>query len=226
MALPPSVPHVTVSPRRHLSAPRREGAEVHWRVLGPDEVHEGWVTTPVRTVIDCCVDLPFEEALAVFDSSWRAGLKPREVQLAALRLPRRQRDRVLRVARAADPRAANPFESVLRAVATTVAGLCVEPQLGIGEETFYARVDLADERLGIVVEADSFEFHSSPKALARDARRYKGLGVRGWLVLRFTWKQVMFEPDVVRTTLEAAVALRRRAGRSTGAKVRNSPESA
>jgi hypothetical protein len=34
------------------------------------------------------------------------------------------------------------------------------------------------------MEADSFEFHSSPKDLDRDTRRYNGLTVRGWLVLR------------------------------------------
>ena len=110
----PVSPHVTVPQHRTVSAARRVDVIVHYRDLAADEIRDGWVTSPVRTVIDCCLDLPFDEALAVFDSSWRAGLKPREVQLAALRLPRRPRDRVLAVARAADERAANPFESVLR----------------------------------------------------------------------------------------------------------------
>lgn len=185
---------------------------------------DDWVTSPVRTVIDCCLDLPFQEALAVFDSSWRAGLKPREVQLAARRLPVRQRNRVWGLARAADPRAANPFESVLRAIAATVPGLAAEPQFVVRDPMFYARVDLADEGLKIVMEADSFEFHSSPKDLDRDTRRYNGLTVRGWLVLRFTWRQVMFEPELVRETLLAAVALRRGPGRSTGTRRRNVAE--
>lgn len=218
VAYPPDQPHVTISPRRNVPAHRRAGVHVHWRRLSDVEVVDGWVTSPVRTVIDCCLDLPFDEALAVFDSSWRAGLKPREVQLAALRLSQRQRDKVLAVARAADPRAANPFESMLRAIAMTVRGLHVEPQVVVRDRTFYARVDLADEELKIVMEADSFEFHSSPKDLDRDTRRYNGLTVRGWLVLRFTWKQVMFEPELVRETLAAAVALRRPPGRSTGGK--------
>jgi very-short-patch-repair endonuclease len=175
----------------------------------------------VRTVIDCCLDLPFADALAVFDSSWRAGLKPREVQLAALRLPRRQRDKVLRVARAADPRAANPFESVLRAIARDVPGLSVTPQLAVGDSDFYARVDLADEALRIVIEADSFEFHSTRRAFDRDCRRYDGLVVRGWLVLRFSWEQVMFEPELVAATIAAAVELRRgRRRRTTGTTAR------
>lgn len=219
---PPAVPRVTVSPRRNLPASRREGVRVHWRHLDETEVVDGWVTSPVRTVIDCCLDLPFAQALAVFDSSWRAGLKPREVQLAALRLPQRQRDRVLAVARAADPRAANPFESALRSIALGVRGLNVEPQYVVADSGFYARVDLADPELMIVIEADSYEFHSSAKALDTDVRRYNGLGVRDWLLLRSTWKQTMFEPEQVAQTLRAAVDLRRhrRPGRSTGAKPR------
>ena len=220
VAYVPEQPHVTVSPRRNLPAHRRVDVSVHWRNLDASDIHDGWVTTPVRTVIDCCIDLPFAEALGVFDSSWRAGLKPKEVQLAARSLPPRQRDRVWRVAAAADARAANPFESVLRAVAMDVSGLSVTPQLVVDDPGFYARVDLADDDLDIVIEAESFEFHSSAQALDRDLRRYNGLTVRGWLVLRFTWKQVMFEPELVRTTLAAAVALRRRAGRSTGTRRR------
>jgi very-short-patch-repair endonuclease len=134
-----------------------------------------------------------------------------------MRFPPRQRNRVWAVARAADPRAANPFEWVLRAIALEVKGLSLDPQHVVKDPVFYARVDLADEDLRIVVEADSFEFHSSAKHLNRDVTRYNGLTVRGWLVPRFTWRQVMFEPDMVRATLEAAVALRRARGRWTGA---------
>jgi len=215
----PVSPHVTVPQHRTVSAARRVDVIVHYRDLAADEIRDGWVTSPVRTVIDCCLDLPFDEALAVFDSSWRAGLKPREVQLAALRLPRRSRDRVLAVARAADKRAANPFESVLRAIVTSVPGLTVEPQVPIVDGAFYARVDLADEQLKIVIEADSLEFHGSPKAFDRDCRRYNGLVARGWLVVRFTWIQVMFEPGLVAETVRAVVELRRNGGRSGGTRV-------
>jgi very-short-patch-repair endonuclease len=222
----PVAPHVTVPAHRTVDASRRVGATVHYRDLAPEDVSDGWVTSAVRTVIDCCLDLPFDEALAVFDSSWRAGLKPREVQLAALRLPKRSRDRVLAVARAADKRAANPFESVLRAIVTGVPGLQVEPQVPIADGPFYARVDLADEHLKIVIEADSVEYHASPKAFDRDCRQYNGLVARGWLVLRFTWVQVMFEPGLVAETVRAVVALRRPVARSAGTKARHTANTA
>ncbi len=209
----PPRPHVTVPKHRTVEAGRRSGATVHFRDLGPDDVVDGWVTSRVRTVIDCCLDPPFDEALAVFDSSWRAGLKPREVQLAALRLPPRARRKVMAVARAADRRAANLFESVLRAIVMSVAGLQVEAQVTISDDAFFARVDLADEALCIVIEADSFEFHATRKAFDRDCRRYNGLVVRGWLVIRVSWEQVMFEPGEVAAILRAAVdQQRRRAG--------------
>jgi len=44
--------------------------------------------------------------------------------------------------------------------------------------------------------------------LKADCARYNALGVRGWLVLRFSWEHVMFEPEYVREVLEAAVRAR------------------
>ena len=214
----PLLPHVTVPSNRNVARARRTGVVLHWRTLGAAEV-DGWVTTQVRTVIDCCLDLPFDEALAVFDSSWRDGLKPREVQLAALVLPPRSRRRVLALAAAAHPRAANAFESVLRAIALGVPGLTVAPQVAIRDGRFFARVDLADEELRIVLEADSFEFHGKRKLMERDCRRYDELVVRGWLVLRFSWEQVMSDPQWVAATILTAVAERRARGRTTGATV-------
>jgi len=53
----------------------------------------------------------------------------------------------------------------------------------------------------LVLEADSWEFHSGRDAYARDCRRYTLLVVHGWTVLRFTWRQVMYDSDFVRWCL-------------------------
>jgi very-short-patch-repair endonuclease len=74
-------------------------------------------------------------------------------------------------------------------------------------DEFTARPDLVDERLWLVLEADSFEWHGKRSALASDARRYNLLVVRGWIVLRFSYEDVMFQPDEVRRVLLAAVQL-------------------
>lgn len=220
-------PHVTVRAKRSLPSGASDGVVLHWRDLDADDVADGWVTTPVRTVIDCCLDLPFADALSVADSARRGGLRPSTVLARSAWLPLRQRDQVARVLAASDARATGPFESSLRAIALGVPGLVVEPQTRIRYDGFFARVDLADEGLRLVLEADSHEFHTERKAFDRDCRRYNGLVTRDWLVLRFTWEQVMFEPDVVRSAIEDLVALRRsqgvrrlRTGRLTGSQPR------
>ncbi|GAA1984272.1 DUF559 domain-containing protein [Terrabacter lapilli] len=205
----PARPDVTIPANRKLRESQRGLAILHWRSLPASEL-AGGVTSRSRTVVDCCLDLPFDEALSVFDSALRSGVRRREVTELAMMLGPRQRARVHRVARHADARAANPFESVLRAIALDVPGLSVDLQVRLRYDGVYARVDLADESLQIVAEADSHEFHTERSAFARDCRRYDELTVRDWIVLRFTWEQVMFEPDWVRGVLAAAVGLRRR----------------
>jgi very-short-patch-repair endonuclease len=66
--------------------------------------------------------------------------------------------------------------------------------------------DLADERLGIAIEAEGFEWHGESAALTRDCRRYNALTRLGWQVIRFSWYLVMHEPAYVHETLLAAVA--------------------
>src|SRR2546422_961802 len=79
--------------------------------------------------------------------------------------PAGYRARCVRVAEQADGRAANPFESVLRAIALDVPGLQVEPQIWIEP---IGRPDVVDVRRRVVIEADSFEFHGRRKALVAD----------------------------------------------------------
>ncbi len=166
----------------------------------------------MRTVVDCCLDLPFDEALSVVDSALRSGLPRRMLVAAASALGPRHRVRALHVVRLGSAKAANPFESVLRAIALQDAGTTWDPQHRIRYDDFYARVDLADETLELVLEADSFEFHGERAALSRDCERYDELVSRGWLVLRFTWEQVMLRPSWVARVIERTVRRRRPSG--------------
>ena len=199
--LSPARPTVTVPRRR--SGLKADGIEVHWADLTPQQVQCG-VTTKVQTVIDCARVCPFDVALAVADSALREGVSRDELLAAAKASPRTGRAKALKVVKAADGRAANPFESVLRAIALEVPGLCVVPQQWVGD---IGRVDLLDQRLRLVIEAESHEFHSSRTALARDVRRYTWFARLGYTVVRFTWEEVMFHPDYVRAVLMDLVAL-------------------
>lgn len=128
------------------------------------------VTDPIRTVIDCARTLPFPEALAIADSALRHGAMDHADLLAAAAAvsgPGARRARS--VAAHASALAANCFESLVRAIALEVPGLSVRPQVSIALPTGEVWVDLADERLRIAIEADSFAFHGTRSALVKDA---------------------------------------------------------
>ena len=200
---PPERPTVTLP--RNRSRAGVEALDVHWQDLGPMQVHRG-VTRPTATVIGCARAYDFDVALCVADSALREGAVTRHQLLAAAEAsPRTGRAKALQVVRAADGRAANPFESCARAIAADVRGLSVEPQVwvpGVG------RVDLCDISLGIVVECESYEFHSDARSLEKDVRRYTACARRGLVVVRFTWKEVMLDPDYCRQALQEVVDLR------------------
>lgn len=199
------MPHVTVPRGRNVDPAKRRGVHLHWKPL-PGADLAGRVTTPLRTVIDCAADLPFDEALAVADSALRSGAVTSEQLLIAARHVRgRNAAKVRRVAEHADRRVANPFESVLRALAIT-AGLCVTPQYRIPLPGFDVHPDVVDPGRRLVLEADSWSFHASKEAHDADCLRYTLLVTAGWRVLRFTWPQVMREPAWVEGVLRSWAA--------------------
>ena len=204
LATQPEVPWVIVPRNRNVATGRRRGVELRWRDLRPDEIH-GRVTAPTRTVVDCARDLPFTDALTVADSALRHGTVDQDRLLdVAATVGSHGRRQALRVAGAASPLAANPFESVLRAIALDVPGLDLQPQVVVEEDGFRCRPDLVDRRRRLVVEADSFAWHGGREALTRDCVRYNALVVRGWTVLRFAWEHVMLHRSYVRACLESA----------------------
>ncbi len=209
LALPPGpdVEHITVPHKARR--PRMLNVVLHYRDLQPDEL-VGGVTSPVQTVIDCLRDLPLRDALSVGDSALAASLVSRrqlDRRSAGMRGPgsRRARERVGWV----DGRAANAFESSCRAILIDGRVTGFQPQLNIRHDgRFLGRVDLGNLELRIVIECESFAHHGERAALRRDCRRYTELESAGWLVLRVTWEQVMFEPEWVLARVRDGVALR------------------
>lgn len=200
---PPDRPWVTVARSRHVSPARRGSLHLVYADLGHDTV-DG-VTGPVRTVVDCARRLPFDEALAIADSALRAGdVTKADLLAASARLRGRGAAFGRRVVDAATGKSANPFESVLRAIALEFP-LALTPQMPVvvGDQTYVP--DLVDPTRMLVLEADSWRFHASQQGHARDCRRYNALALAGWLVLRFSWDQVMHAPDYVRQILADVV---------------------
>jgi very-short-patch-repair endonuclease len=60
----------------------------------------------------------------------------------------------------------------------------------------------------VIVEVDGFRSHGKRLAFESDRARDAALAAQGWIVLRFTWRQVRFEPEVVLVRLAQVLALR------------------
>lgn len=201
--------HVTVRPGTRAARP--DAVVTHWSPLRPDEVGRV-ATSPVRTVLDCAMTLPFPQALAVADSALHHGVTDRDALMAAA-LARKGAGRgaCLAVARAADGRARNGFESVVRGTLLQAGGTGLVPQHPVALPAFTAHVDLADVRRRIAVEADSFTCHAERSAFSRDCERYDELVAQDWHVLRITWEHIAFEPEWVVRVVRAPRALPPRA---------------
>lgn len=198
----PDAAWITVPRNRRLRDTQRVGVRPHHAKLRPDDVRHG-VTVPLRTVVDCARSLPFDEALAVADSALRArDVTKAELLEAADRALGPGARQLRRVAAHASRRAANPFESVLRALCVD-EGFDLAPQLELWAPGLYAVVDLGSEELLLVVEAEGFEHHGTRKGLRKDCRRHTEFAVFGYSSLRYAFEDVMGDQPWVRWTLRS-----------------------
>lgn len=201
----PTRPWVTVPPKAKI----RDRRGVH---LAYAEVDGRDVTGCLRTVVDCARRLPFAEALAVADSAVRQGdVDPIALAGEAAAVRGKGAARARLVARHADGRAANPFESALRAIALG-AGLDVEAEAqgAIEAGGRILHPDLVDREHRLVIEAESWTWHGGRAAFERDCWRYTVVTLADWRVLRFTPGQVRHEPAWIVDCLRAAVGRTRR----------------
>jgi len=199
---PPTLPELTFPKNRHLTLVQRRGVVIHRAPLESSDI-DGLATSARRTIADCLRSLPEDEALAIADSVLRSHAETSpslRAFVSTLQGPGSRQAR--RAAAAANGLSTNPFETELRRLAT-IAGLDVRPQVPLYAERFLGKPDLVDVDRRIILEADSFEWHGSRRALVRDARRYNRFVAAGWLVLRFTWEDVMCAPDDVLVVLDA-----------------------
>jgi len=151
-----------------------------------------------------------DEAVAIVNSAIRADdFTQAEVQLIAEQTKGRGRRRICEVAAAVTGQCANPFEAVLYAQALLIPGLNVRPQfpVPVPGTTQTLHPDVCDPVRGIVIEAESFEWHGKTAQLTRDCRRYNTLTLLFWYVIRFSWWQVMFDPAYVQRVLVEVVGL-------------------
>lgn len=202
----PEKPHLILPPhRRPRSGPP---AVLHWADVSSPE-REGRITYLPRTVIDCSRMLPFGEALAVADAALatqKLALEELLAEASAMRGAGCPNAR--RVAAVATPLSGSFLESMLRALLIDAGVEGFEPQVLVSHEGFHARVDLGHRLARLALEAEGFEFHGSRRDFAADCYRYDELNAAGWLVLRFTYEQIIGDPAWVVATVRAALAQR------------------
>lgn len=90
-----------------------------------------------------------------------------------------------------------------RALAAEVEGLDLVPQGPVGS---IGCADLVDYRLRLVIECDSWAFHSGKQPFKNDVRRYSQMVAAGWAVIRVLWEDVTNRPEWVRHLVERTVA--------------------
>ncbi|TCC41657.1 type IV toxin-antitoxin system AbiEi family antitoxin domain-containing protein [Kribbella speibonae] len=202
----PEKPHLILPPHRRP----RPGppAVLHWADVSSSE-RQKRITSLPRTVVDCCRLLPFAEALAVADAALATRhLHPEELLAEVSAMRGAGCPNARQVAAAATPFAGSFLESMLRALLIDAGVDGFEPQVLVSHDGFHARVDLGHRVARLALEAEGFEFHGSRRDFAADCYRYDELNTAGWLVLRFTYEQIIGDPAWVVATVRAALAQR------------------
>jgi hypothetical protein len=172
------------------------------------------VTNPLRTIVDLGAVLPAEQVEEAVDT----GLAPPSLfSIAAIEWMRNEvtgpgrsgcgvlgkilderalgdevNDSLLEPRMARLLRRAGVPPAIFHYVVTTPGGV------------FLAEVDFAYPELRLAIEVDGFNVHSTPKRMSKDFVRQNGLVPYGWYVLRFTWRQVVREPEMVFRTIAAS----------------------
>jgi very-short-patch-repair endonuclease len=162
------------------------------------------VTTLARTVDDLALMLAADELVCAVDSALREGWRLEPGSAPGV-------GRVRAANALADARSESTFETLLRLL--LVRG-------GVAPETLQFevmkdgrvrfRLDFAWPGLKLAVEADGREYHDAPAALYSDRARANALELAGWTILRFTWKDLLHDPEGV--VAQVAAAINRLAG--------------
>lgn len=178
------------------------------------------VTNPLRTMVDLAAVLPSDKVEDALDAGlrWPSLFSVAAVEAALNRLAGRGRPGVGVLRKVLEEREfgnavsdsdlEKRMNKLLRhaGLPKAVFHYVVETPAGL----FLAEVDFAYPDIKLAIEVDGFDAHGTPRAMAKDFVRQNGLAPYKWHVLRFTWRQVTDEPDMVaatiRRTLEALQA--------------------
>lgn len=190
--------HVLVLGRR---ARRREGVVVHHaeRLADCDLGHcqRLPVTMPARALLEAACDLGLHETEKAVDEALALGLVDRPGLLAVLdRYPGHRGAKIIR--QLADP---NGASEITRSEAEKRLSLLLRKVKAPPSQTQYRigpyKADRCWPELKLIIEVDGVKFHRDGKRMEKDNTRQDNLRRMGYVVVRFTRRQIVYEPEWV-----------------------------
>lgn len=174
------------------------------------------VTDPMRTVIDCGAVLPDHEVADLLERALTARLFPiAAIERANAAIAKRGRRGSGVIRRVLDRRAllAEVPESLLEVrMASLMARAGLPPatfQHAVRVAGRRYRLDFAYPDLLIAIEVDGWAKFATPAGAGLVLERQNALVNQGWLVVRFTWSDVVRRPHYVAKSIAAAIDRRR-----------------
>jgi very-short-patch-repair endonuclease/predicted transcriptional regulator of viral defense system len=189
---------------------RRPGIHAHRIALPDDEVttHRGIpVTTPARTLLDLAEHLtPQRLERAVHEAEYRRLTSPIPLEALLTRHPRRRGTAALRTIVDRDNLGHNIPKTELETAFIAFLDTHALPRPRVNEPIGPYTVDALWPQSRLIVELDSRSAHHTTKAFEDDRARDRDLQVRGYNVLRITWRHLHEDEALLATQLGTLLA--------------------
>lgn len=203
----PSFVAITVIGRRVRSQPPLRIHQVKAIDIRDLRMHQGFpVTAPARTLIDCAGASPTIDRL-LNEARVLKLVKNAEIEAAMDRCPGRKGVKALRALLKAEDDTGFTRLEAERILKRLIKGARLEPPLF---NTYVAglQVDVVWAAHKLVVEVDGYAAHGHRAAFERDRARDHKLVSEGYVVLRFTWRQLTHDPMVVLAEIVKTLTVR------------------
>jgi very-short-patch-repair endonuclease len=168
----------------------------------------GLAVTPVgRTIADLAGVVSLGELLCAADSALHKRLlTPAELCTAQGSRSGEAATVLRRVVELANGLSESPLETLIRLLLVEAGLGPLTLQITVSCGGFSYRIDLGFPELRLGIEADGRAVHGSADAVLNDRRRQNALLAAGWLILRFTWDDVVDRPAYVVSVVRQAIA--------------------
>jgi very-short-patch-repair endonuclease len=206
---------VHVTTRRH-SATSRRGIRVHRSRSLKAAVRDGLhLTSPTRTLLDLAPHIPHDDLERAVEQALVVGLTTYERLERAAASGRRGAARLGQALLTEPGLTRSEAERRLRRLIR--AARLPRPVKNARVEGW--EVDLLWREQRLIVEVDGYAYHRSRHAFERDRRRDVELTAAGYRVIRFTWRQIVDEPETVIARLAVLLHTASPTGRAAGRRV-------